>query len=176
MNRGNARRKATPWLFAILGWTLTALLVILNYILPDLKANRDLPETRICVTQSRYGGGDENDYGMIVQNLGRGRDEKINIRIVLESPSLIRSVRIHNPVRVKLIAKEEKSAAFGIERLDPGEWQFIDLKIAGRGDYSVSGWSEKLEKISQIYKVDMEIGPEETSRGWENRGRNSQER
>jgi hypothetical protein len=176
VNRGNARGKATPWLFAILGGTLTILLVILNYILPNLKAARGLPETRIYITQSRHSGGDENDYGMIVQNLGKGSDEKINIKIVLESPSSIKSLRIHDPVRVKLIAKEEKSAAFCIERLDPGEWQFIVLKVAGRGNYSVSGWSEKSDKISKIYRVGMEFGPEETYRDWENKGRNPQER
>jgi hypothetical protein len=74
MNRGTAQRGSTPWLIAILGWALTILLIILNYIIPYLKTKRHLPEIRIYVTQSRYGERDEIYYGIIVQNLGRGRD------------------------------------------------------------------------------------------------------
>jgi len=172
MNRGNAQRSLTPWLIAILGWALTILLIILNYIIPYLKTKRNLPETHIYVTQSRYGERDEIYYGMIVQNLGKGRDEKITVKFVLNSPSSIKSIRIHNTSRVKLIGRGENSAVFILEELYPDEWQLIDLKVAGKGDFSVSGWSEKSKHISKIFKVGMEIGPEESYEDWKNKGNN----
>jgi hypothetical protein len=172
MNRGTAQRGSTPWLIAILGWALTILLIILNYIIPYLKTKRHLPEIRIYVTQSRYGERDEIYYGIIVQNLGRGRDQNINVRFVLNSPSSIKSIRIHNTSRVKLIERGENSAEFVLEELYPDEWQLIDLKVAGKGDFSVSGWSEKSKKISNIFKVGMEIGPEESYKDWNNKGNN----
>jgi hypothetical protein len=94
------------------------------------------------------------------------------VRFVLNSPSSIKSIRIHNTSRVKLIERGENSAEFVLEELYPDEWQLIDLKVAGKGDFSVSGWSEKSKKISNIFKVGMEIGPEESYKDWNNKGNN----
>jgi hypothetical protein len=162
MNRGNARGISTPWMIAILGWTLTMLLVTISYVIPYMKTKRNLPETHIYVTQSQYGERDEIYYGMIVQNLGKGKDEHISVKFVLNAPSSIRSIGILNTSRVKITGRAENNAVIFLEELYPNELQIIDFWVDGEGGFSVDGWSEKSKRIIKVSKISMEIGPEES--------------
>jgi hypothetical protein len=142
------------------------LLCIVNYLIPHLKTRGNLPDTHIYVTQSKDVNRDRTFYGMIVQNLGKERDEKINIKFIVKSPSSIRSIRIRNTGRVKLIGGGETGAVFVLEELYPDELQLIDIEATGKGDFSVTGWSEKSKNIKKISKIGLEIGPEESYEDW----------
>jgi len=142
------------------------LLLIANYLIPYLKARGNRPDTHIYVIQSKDVNRDQTFYGMIVQNLGKERDEKINIKFIVKPPSSIRSIRILNTGRVKLIGRGETGAVFVLEELYPGELQLIYIEATGKGDFSVSGWSEKSKNIKKISKIGLEIGPEESYEDW----------
>jgi len=157
---------STPRAIAILGWSLASLLFIANYLIPYLKARGNLPDTHIYVIQSKDVNRDQTFYGMIVQNLGKERDEKINIKFIVKPPSSIRSIRILNTGRVKLVGRGEIGAVFVLEELYPGELQLIYIEATGKGDFSVSGWSEKSKNIKKISKIGLEIGPEESYEDW----------
>jgi hypothetical protein len=176
MNKKNAQRISISGAIAALGWTLAVLLVILNYVSPHLKTRENLPDTRIYITQSRNGEGDEVYYGMIVRNSGTERDEEVNVKFILNSPSLIKTIRIHNTSRVKLIEREMNSAAFVIKELYPEECEIIDLKVAGEADFSVNGWSKKSKRISKIFNVGLKIGPEESYEDWKKKSTNPKKR
>jgi hypothetical protein len=165
VKKGEHRKMSTGWVIAISGWSLAIILFTVDHLIPYFAAKRNLPQTKIRVTQQTQAGRDSAFYGIEVINFGNSRDEKIKITFVMKSPSKITSIRILNPDRVKLAGKQEYGAVFILEELYPKEWQLINIQTTRKGDYSIAAWSEKLKEIKKISKISIEVGPEEIAPG-----------
>jgi hypothetical protein len=101
-------------------------------------------------------------YTVVVHNKGEGIDKNIKIDIDFNQNLIIHS-KVSHEERVSLIEGGNPTSSFTvikIAELLPSERQDIEILVSGKNIRSVEAWSEKLQKISNIFIFDMIIEPD----------------